>query len=62
MSDGGNKITAELAVNEHIAVLYTKDETQYAADATVTSLRRGTGACFHEEEFKLFLKKCNCFL
>ena len=36
MSDGTNKIVAEWAVNEHIAILYTKDATQYAADATIT--------------------------
>jgi len=43
VSEGTNKIVAEWAENEHIAVLYTKDETQYAADATVTAVD-GSGA------------------
>ena len=38
VSDGGNKIVAEWAENEHIAVLYTKDETKYVADATITAV------------------------
>lgn len=38
VSDGGNKIVAEWAVDEHIAVLYTKDATPYAADATITAV------------------------
>ena len=43
VSDGGNKIVADWAVNEHIAVLYTKDETKYVADATITAVD-GDGA------------------
>ena len=43
VSDGGNKIVAEWAVDEHIAILYTKDATQYAADATITAVD-GEGA------------------
>jgi len=43
VSDGTNKIVAEWAVNEHIAILYTKDATQYAADATITDVD-GSGA------------------
>ena len=38
VSDGTNKIVAEWAVNEHIAILYTKDATKYAADATITAV------------------------
>ena len=41
--NGDNQITVTWAVNEHIAVLYTKDATQYAADATVTAVD-GSGA------------------
>ena len=43
VSDGGNKIVAEWAVDEHIAVLYTKDATPYAADAIITAVD-GDGA------------------
>ena len=43
VSDGTNKIVAEWAVNEHIAILYTKDATKYAADATITAVD-GDGA------------------
>ena len=43
VSDGTNKIVAEWAVNEHIAILYTKDATPYAADATITAVD-GSGA------------------
>ena len=43
VSEGTNKIVAEWAVNEHIAILYTKDETKYAADATITAVD-GDGA------------------
>ena len=38
VSDGTGKIVAEWAVNEHIAILYTKDATKYAADATITAV------------------------
>ena len=37
------KIVAEWAENEHIAILYTKDATKYAADATITAVD-GDGA------------------
>jgi len=43
VSEGTNKIVAEWAVNEHIAILYTKDATPYAADATITAVD-GSGA------------------
>ena len=43
VSDGTDKIVAEWAVNEHIAILYTKDATKYAADATITAVD-GSGA------------------
>ncbi len=43
VSDGTDKIVAEWAVDEHIAVLYTKDATPYAADATITAVD-GSGA------------------
>ena len=43
LSDGTDKIVAEWAVNEHIAILYTKDATKYAADATITAVD-GSGA------------------
>ena len=43
VSDGTNKIVSEWAENEHIAVLYTKDATPYAADATITAVD-GSGA------------------
>ena len=43
VSDGTDKIVAEWAVNEHIAILYTKDATKYAADATITAVD-GEGA------------------
>ena len=36
--NGDNKITVTWAENEHIAVLYTKDETKYVADATITAV------------------------
>ena len=42
--NGDNQITVTWAVNEHIAILYTKDATQYAADATVTAVDGTTGA------------------
>lgn len=38
VSDGGNKILADWAVNEHIAVLYEVGGTKYAADATITAV------------------------
>lgn len=38
VSEGTNKIVAQWAVNEHIAILYTKDETNYVADATITEV------------------------
>ena len=38
VSDGGNKILADWAVNEHIAVLYEVSGTKYAADATITAV------------------------
>jgi len=38
VSEGTNKIVSEWAVNEHIAILYTKDATKYAADATITAV------------------------
>jgi hypothetical protein len=38
-----NKIVSEWTVDEHIAVLYTKDATPYAADATITAVD-GSGA------------------
>ena len=38
VSDGTDKIVSEWAVNEHIAILYTKDATKYAADATITAV------------------------
>lgn len=41
--DGGNNITVTWAENEHMAILYTKDETKYVADATITAVD-GTGA------------------
>ena len=43
VSDGTDKIVAEWAENEHVAILYTKDATQYAADATITAVD-GDGA------------------
>ena len=43
VSDGTDRIVAEWAENEHIAILYTKDATQYAADATITAVD-GDGA------------------
>lgn len=43
VSDGGNKILADWAVNEHIAVLYEVGGTKYAADATITDVD-GDGA------------------
>ena len=36
--NGDNKITVTWAENEHIAILYTKDETQFAADAEITAV------------------------
>jgi len=38
VSDGGNKIISDWAVNEHIAVLYEVGGTKYAADATITAV------------------------
>ena len=43
VSDGTDRIVAEWAENEHIAILYTKDATKYAADATITAVD-GDGA------------------
>ena len=43
VSDGGNKIVAEWAVDEHIAVLYEVSSTKYVADATITAVD-GSGA------------------
>lgn len=43
VSEGTNEIVVEWAVNEHIAILYTKDATPYAADATITAVD-GSGA------------------
>ena len=43
VSEGTNKIVAEWAVNEHIAILYTVGSTKYAADATITAVD-GSGA------------------
>ena len=42
VADGGDKITVTWAVNEHIAILYTKDGNQ-VADATITAVD-GSGA------------------
>ncbi|MBR5908006.1 MAG: hypothetical protein IKZ50_06415 [Bacteroidales bacterium] len=44
VSEGTNKIVAQWAVNEHIAIFYTKDETEYEADARITAVDGGTGA------------------
>ena len=44
VSEGTNKIVSEWAVNEHIAILYTKDATKYVADATITAVDGTTGA------------------
>ena len=44
ISDQTTYIKAEWAVNEHIAILYTKDETKYAADATITAVDGTTGS------------------
>ena len=38
VSDGGNKILADWAVNEHIAVLYEVGGTKKVADATITAV------------------------
>ena len=38
VSDGGNKILAEWAENEHIAVLYEVGGTKKVADATITAV------------------------
>ena len=38
VSDGTNKIVAEWAENEHLAVLYEVGGTKYAADATITAV------------------------
>lgn len=43
VSDGGDKIVAEWAVDEHIAILYTKDGNRMA-DATITAVDGTTGA------------------
>ena len=43
VSDGTDKIVAEWAVNEHIAILYEVGGTKYAADATITAVD-GSGA------------------
>ena len=42
VSEGGDRIVAEWAVDEHIAVLYTKDGNQMA-DATITAVDGTTG-------------------
>lgn len=42
VADGGDNITVTWAENEHMAILYTKDETKYVADATITAVD-GTG-------------------
>lgn len=44
VADGGDNITVTWAQNEHIAILYTKDETNYMADATITAVDGTTGA------------------
>lgn len=44
VADGGDKITVTWAKNEHIAIFYTKDETNYMADATITAVNGTTGA------------------
>ena len=38
VSDGDNKIVAEWAENEHLAVLYEVSSTKYVADATITAV------------------------
>lgn len=43
VSEGTDKIVAEWAVNEHIAILYEVSDTKYVADATITGVD-GTGA------------------
>ena len=43
VSDQTTYIKVDWAVNEHIAILYTKDETKYVADATITAVD-GSGA------------------
>ena len=43
VSDGTDKIVAEWAVDEHIAILYEVGGTKYAADATITGVD-GSGA------------------
>ncbi len=43
VADGGDNIAVTWAENEHMAILYTKDETKYVADATITAVD-GTGA------------------
>ena len=43
VSDGGSSIVVNWAVDEHIAILYTKDETKYEADARITAVDGTTG-------------------
>jgi hypothetical protein len=43
VSEGTNKIVAEWAENEHLAILYEVGGTKYAADATITAVD-GSGA------------------
>ena len=38
VNEGTDRIVSEWAKNEHIAVLYTKDETKYVANATITAV------------------------
>ena len=44
VSDGGTKIVAEWAENEHIAILYEVSSTKYVADATITAVDGGGAA------------------
>ena len=44
VSDGGNKIVAEWAENEHLAVLYEVSGTKKVADAEITAVDGTTGA------------------
>ena len=43
VSEGTGEIVASWAVNEHIAILYEKAGTKYAADATITAVDGTTG-------------------
>ena len=40
---GDGNITVDWAVDEHLAILYIKDETNYEADATITAVDGTTG-------------------